>query len=179
VAHHKDGALARDGLQLVEGGQDEDRSLSETGLGLAKNIDVEDCSRDAVLLDCGEAKRWLDLVSTQGEAAKKQSCRKVNVRSSVHLPKSSYQKLNIIDTTLSSPVASFVNHGTINHQMVKRGHENRKGSCQESVTCRRHEGTPVTGITNKTDRLVSQQRNCMARGKQNTGGSKSRPWSWL
>jgi hypothetical protein len=54
----------------VEGGQDEDRSLSETRLGLAENIDVEDCSRDADLLDCGEAGRWLDLVSTQGEEAK-------------------------------------------------------------------------------------------------------------
>jgi hypothetical protein len=173
VAHHKDGALARDRLQLVEGGQDEDRGLSETGLGLAKNIDVEDCSRDAVLLDCGEAERWLDLVSTQGEAAKKQSCRKnKSVRPSIsgnhHI-----KNYNMIDTrALSSPVASFVNHGTINHQMEKGGHENRKGSCQESVTCRRHEGTPVTGVTNKTDRLVSQQKNCMARGKQNTGGSK-------
>jgi hypothetical protein len=70
VAHHKDGALARDRLQLVEGGQNEDCGLSETGLGLAENIDVENCGWDAVLLDCGEAERWLDLVSTQGEAGK-------------------------------------------------------------------------------------------------------------
>jgi hypothetical protein len=55
VAHDEDGALARDWLQLVESGQDEDRGLSKTGLGLAENIDVEDCGRDAVLLDCGEA----------------------------------------------------------------------------------------------------------------------------
>lgn len=62
----------------MEGGQDEDRGLSETGLGLAENIDVEDCGGNAVLLDCGEAEWWLDLVSTQGEAAKKeQSCRRV------------------------------------------------------------------------------------------------------
>jgi hypothetical protein len=52
VAHHEDRALARNGLQLVEGGQDEDRGLTETGLGLAENVDIEDCSRDANLLDC-------------------------------------------------------------------------------------------------------------------------------
>ena len=67
VAHHKDGALSRNGLQLVESGQDEDRSLTETGLGLAKNIDVEDSSRNADLLDCGP-KRWLDLYWIQDEA---------------------------------------------------------------------------------------------------------------
>lgn len=64
VAHNQDRTLARDGLQLVEGGQDEDRSLTETGLGLAKNIDIQDSSRDANLLDCVEAERWLDLGST-------------------------------------------------------------------------------------------------------------------
>lgn len=52
VTHHKDLALASDGLQLVKSGQNEDRSLTKTGLGLAKNVDIEDGSWDADLLDC-------------------------------------------------------------------------------------------------------------------------------
>jgi hypothetical protein len=53
VAHDQDLAFARDRLQLVKSGEDEDSGLTETGLGLAKNIDVQDSSRDANLLDCG------------------------------------------------------------------------------------------------------------------------------
>jgi hypothetical protein len=52
VAHNQDLALAGNGLQLVEGGQNEDSGLTETGLGLAKNIDVENGSWNANLLDC-------------------------------------------------------------------------------------------------------------------------------
>jgi hypothetical protein len=52
VAHDQDLALAGNGLQLVKGGQNEDGGLTETGLGLAKNIDVEDGSWNANLLDC-------------------------------------------------------------------------------------------------------------------------------
>ena len=53
VAHDEDGALARNGLQLVQSGQDEDRSLTKTRLGLAENVDIQNRSRDANLLDCG------------------------------------------------------------------------------------------------------------------------------
>ena len=52
VAHDKDLTLAGDGLQLVKSGQNEDRSLTETGLGLAKNVDIENGSWNADLLDC-------------------------------------------------------------------------------------------------------------------------------
>jgi hypothetical protein len=52
VAHHEDLALAGNGLQLVKSGQDEDRSLTKTRLGLAENVDVENGSRDTHLLDC-------------------------------------------------------------------------------------------------------------------------------
>lgn len=44
----------------MKGGQDEDRSLTKARLGLAKDVDIEDGSRDADLLDCG-AERWLDM----------------------------------------------------------------------------------------------------------------------
>lgn len=64
VAHDEDGALARNWLQLMKGGQNEDRGLSETRLGLAENIDIENGGRNAMLLDCRKAKRWLDLVPT-------------------------------------------------------------------------------------------------------------------
>jgi hypothetical protein len=135
VAHHKDGALARDRLQLVEGGQDEDRGLSETGLGLAENIDVEDCGGNAVLLDCGEAERWLDLVSTQGEAAKKeQSCRRVYVRSSVHLAKPSHQNYNTTDTQTYNPqslLSSF--HGAINHTKGSREAVMTENGCARNL----------------------------------------------
>jgi hypothetical protein len=52
----------------------------------------------------------------------------VKVRSSIHLRNHHIKNYYIVDTrTLSSPVTSFVNHGAINHQMVKGGHENRNG----------------------------------------------------
>lgn len=83
VAHNQDRALARNGLQLVEGGQDKDRGLTKTGLGLAKNVDIQDSSRDANLLDCVEAERWLDLVRLMNEAKNGKS--NSQVARSVHL----------------------------------------------------------------------------------------------
>ena len=62
VAHNQDLALARNGLQLMKGGENEDRGLTETGLGLAKNIDVQNGSRNANLLDCWKAEPMLDWV---------------------------------------------------------------------------------------------------------------------
>ena len=38
----------------MESGQNEDSSLSETGLGLAEDVDIEECLRDADLLDCND-----------------------------------------------------------------------------------------------------------------------------
>jgi hypothetical protein len=52
VAHDQDLALALNGLQLVKGGQNEDSGLTETGFGLAKNLDVQNGSWNADLLDC-------------------------------------------------------------------------------------------------------------------------------
>lgn len=75
VAHHEDGAFSRNRFELVKRRQDEDSGLSETRLGLAENIDVEDCGRNADLLDCDEADGMLDLNSTQN--VKKKTRRKV------------------------------------------------------------------------------------------------------
>lgn len=61
VAHNQDGTLSRNRLQLVKGGKDEDSRLSKTGLGLAKNIDVQDSGRNANLLDYGDAERYVRL----------------------------------------------------------------------------------------------------------------------
>lgn len=83
VAHNENRGLSSDRLQLVEGGQDEDSGLTQTGLGLAKNIDIKDGSRDAHLLDCGEAQSWLDLCSTQEEEAGKQFRVATSVRPSI------------------------------------------------------------------------------------------------
>lgn len=55
VAHNKDCALARHRLDLLECGENEDGCLSETGLGLTKNIGSENGLRNAHLLDCSEA----------------------------------------------------------------------------------------------------------------------------
>lgn len=62
VAHHKNRALPRNGFQLVEGSQDENCGLSETRLGLAKNIDVQDSGWDADLLDCSKAEWYVRLL---------------------------------------------------------------------------------------------------------------------
>ena len=43
-----------DGFELVKGGEDEDRSLSQTRLGLAEDVDTEEGLRNAGLLDCSE-----------------------------------------------------------------------------------------------------------------------------
>lgn len=77
VAHNEDGAFSRNRLELVKSGQDEDSGLSETRLGLAENIDIKNCGRNADLLDCDEADGMLDLYSTQ-------NVKKKRVAKSVH-----------------------------------------------------------------------------------------------
>ena len=52
VAHNEDGALASDWLDLLEGGENEDGSLTKTGLGLAEDIGTENSLWNANLLDC-------------------------------------------------------------------------------------------------------------------------------
>jgi hypothetical protein len=79
VAHDQDLALARNGLQLVKGGENEDRGFTETRLGLAKNIDVQNGSRNANLLDCWKAEPMLDWVRR-----KKKQKKKVRLAMSVH-----------------------------------------------------------------------------------------------
>lgn len=56
VAHDKDGCNARLRflIHLLESSQDEDGSLSETGLGLTEDIVSEDGLGNGNLLDCGE-----------------------------------------------------------------------------------------------------------------------------
>lgn len=73
VAHNQDLALARNGLQLMKGGENEDRGLTETGLGLAKNIDVQNGSRNANLLDCWKAEPMLDWVRRKKKQKKNPS----------------------------------------------------------------------------------------------------------
>lgn len=51
VAHDKNGGLAGNRFYLLQGGQDEDCSLSETGLGLAEDVGTKDGLRNADLLD--------------------------------------------------------------------------------------------------------------------------------
>jgi hypothetical protein len=66
VAHNQDGALAVNGLDLLEGGQDEDGSFTKTRLGLAENVGSEDGLRDAVLLDCGhESQKFVQGILTR------------------------------------------------------------------------------------------------------------------
>ena len=52
VAHDQHRGFSRNGFQLVQSGQDEDRSLTETGLGLTKNVDTEESLWNTLLLDC-------------------------------------------------------------------------------------------------------------------------------
>jgi hypothetical protein len=73
VAHDQDLALARNGLQLVEGGENEDRGFTETRLGLAKNVDVQNGSRNANLLDCWKAEPMLDWVRRKKKQKKNPS----------------------------------------------------------------------------------------------------------
>lgn len=62
VAHNQHGDLALNGLNLLQGGQDEDGRLSETRLGLADDISTEESLRDTGLLDCWIAPK-LDMCS--------------------------------------------------------------------------------------------------------------------
>jgi hypothetical protein len=57
VAHNHNRDLAVDGLDLLEGGEHEDRSLTETRLGLANDIATEKGLRDGFLLDCRSSGR--------------------------------------------------------------------------------------------------------------------------
>ena len=52
VAHDQDGALAGNGLDLLESGEDEDGGFTETGLGLTDDVAAEHGLRDASLLNC-------------------------------------------------------------------------------------------------------------------------------
>ena len=52
MAHDEDGGFAGDRFHLLEGGEDEHCSLTETRLGLAKDIGTKDSLRNANLLDC-------------------------------------------------------------------------------------------------------------------------------
>lgn len=52
MAHDQHRALAGDGLDLLESGQDEDSGLSETRLGLADDVTSEKGLRNAILLNC-------------------------------------------------------------------------------------------------------------------------------
>ena len=61
VAHDKDRALSGNWLDLLKGGEDEDGSLTKTGLGLAEDIGTKDGLWDTHLLDCirGVSERYL------------------------------------------------------------------------------------------------------------------------
>lgn len=66
VAHDEDGALAVHRLDLLEGGQNENGSFTETRFGLTKNVGSKDGLRDAVLLDCGyECQKIVQRIATQ------------------------------------------------------------------------------------------------------------------
>jgi len=52
VAHNQDGGLTSDWLDLLKSREDEDSGLTETGLGLAKDVGSENSLRNAYLLDC-------------------------------------------------------------------------------------------------------------------------------
>jgi len=50
VAHDQNGARLWLLLELVQSGQHEDRGLAHAALGLAEDVNTEDCLRDALLL---------------------------------------------------------------------------------------------------------------------------------
>jgi hypothetical protein len=51
MAHHKDGDLPRNRVDLLKSRKDEDGSLTETRFGLAEDVGAEDRLRNAYLLD--------------------------------------------------------------------------------------------------------------------------------
>lgn len=57
VAHDEDRDLAGNRLNLLQGGQDEDRSLAETGLGLADDVAAKKSLGNASLLDYSIGRR--------------------------------------------------------------------------------------------------------------------------
>lgn len=52
VAHNEDLSLASHSIDLLKGADNEDRSLTETRLGLAEDVGADNSLRDANLLDC-------------------------------------------------------------------------------------------------------------------------------
>lgn len=81
MAHDQDGAFSGNRVELVESRQNEDSGLSETRLGLAKYIDVQDRGRDADLLDCKEAGRKVRLARPKRKKESKSASQR-----SVHPP---------------------------------------------------------------------------------------------
>lgn len=55
VAHNQHGALAGNRLDLLEGREDEDGSLTETGLGLADDVTTKHSLGNGGLLNCSRA----------------------------------------------------------------------------------------------------------------------------
>jgi hypothetical protein len=64
MAHNQNGCLTSDRLNLLKCCQDEDSSLTETGLGLAEDIGSENSLRNANLLDCKMIEPMLDKCSS-------------------------------------------------------------------------------------------------------------------
>lgn len=62
VAHNEDRGLTLDGLHLLQSCEDEDGSLSQTGLGLADDIVTENGLGNTLLLD------WISQLSQNGFA---------------------------------------------------------------------------------------------------------------
>lgn len=60
VTHNEHLALAGNRIKRVKRGQHEDGGLTETRLGLANDIDVEECSWNTLLLNCGPTMLDLD-----------------------------------------------------------------------------------------------------------------------
>lgn len=83
VAHDQDRAFAGDGLDLLKGCEDEDRSLTETRLGLADDITSEKRLRDTCLLNCtGDRKSEIGLARIE-RRTERESKRSVHRRSKV------------------------------------------------------------------------------------------------
>jgi len=52
MAHDKNRGFAGNRLDLLERGEDKDRSFTKTRFGLANYVGSKDCLRNASLLDC-------------------------------------------------------------------------------------------------------------------------------
>lgn len=60
MAHNQYRGLSCNGIDLLEGGQDEDSGLTKTRFGLAENIRTKNGLRNAYLLDCRYTEPKLD-----------------------------------------------------------------------------------------------------------------------